>query len=224
MGRPKRNISPRFPITEETKPITKHFSSIGEITQVDGDTLDIDAALDDAIILREKRAADPGHHDDDDEEEEDEEEDEEEEEEEEDDDINFGGKNRRGNKNRRNRKNDDNDNSGRDPALDKLIRDIRQRIKDYKKFWSNLPHQICSNDEISTSTDVDGMCWNGHTIDRLVNIYDFKILATNRELCLNMLTNFPFTIFFLFLDICIRLALIMVRILNSLAIQLLPNK
>lgn len=41
-------------------------------------------------------------------------------------------------------------------------------MKDYKKFWSNLPHSVCSNEDIASSSDVDGMCWNGHTIDRWV--------------------------------------------------------
>lgn len=133
--------------SEET---AKHSTKRSAVEQMESDILDIDASLDDAIILREKRAADPGNRDSSE---------------------NGGGNNnnRRNNNNKRkqqNRKNDDNDFSGRDPALDKLVKDVRQRIKDYKKFWSNLPHQICSNEEISTSSDADGMCWNGHTIDR----------------------------------------------------------
>ena len=108
--------------------------------------------MDDAIVLRERRAADPGNRDSS----------------ENGNNGNGGGNNNRRNNKRKqqNRKNDDNEYNGRDPALDKLIKDIKQRVKDYKKFWSNLPHQICSNDEISTSTDADGLCWNGHTIDR----------------------------------------------------------
>lgn len=131
-----------------------------DIEQLETDILDIDASLDDAIVLRDRRAADPGSRDSAEA-------------------GNGGGSNgggsngggRRNNKRKQqNRKNEDNEYNGRDPALDKLVKDIRQRVKDHKKFWSNLPHQICSNDDISTSTDADGMCWNGHTIDRLVQI------------------------------------------------------
>lgn len=133
-------------------------SDVSNIEQLESDILDIDATLDEAIVLREKRAADPGNRDG----------------------IengnngNSGG--RRNNKRKQqSRKNDDNEYNGRDPALDKLIKDIKQRVKDYKKFWSNLPHQICSNDEISTSTDADGLCWNGHTIDRYIKQYKSAI-------------------------------------------------
>lgn len=133
--------------------------------QIESDILDIDADVDDAIVLRERRAAEPIA------------------EEQSADGVktnddavvgagaagNGGGRGagrdkQQRRKNQQNRKNDDD--NGRDPNLDKLVREIRQRVKESKKFWSNLPHQICSNDEISTSSDVDGMCWNGHTIDR----------------------------------------------------------
>lgn len=133
--------------------------------QIESDILDIDADVDEATVLRERRAAEPAS-----------------EEQTADgdktnDDVaasdsavgNGGGRgggrgNQQRRKNQQNRKNDDD--NGRDPNLDKLVREIRQRVKESKKFWSNLPHQICSNNEISTSSDVDGMCWNGHTIDR----------------------------------------------------------
>ncbi|XP_037809429.1 glypican-4 [Lucilia sericata] len=164
LGRAKRNVNPKFVATpqhnQETKSLKKRSASSDflDIEQLETDILDIDAALDDAIVLRERRAADPGNRD-----------------------SSEGGNNNGGtgggnNNNRRNnkrkqqnRKNDENEYNGRDPALDKLVKDIKQRVKDYKKFWSNLPHQICNNDDISSSTDADGMCWNGHTIDRYMH-------------------------------------------------------
>ncbi|KAM7359119.1 glypican dally-like [Cochliomyia hominivorax] len=160
LGRAKRNVNPKF-ITnsqpnQESKTLKKRStdSDFLGIEQLESDILDIDAALDDAIVLRERRAADPGNRDSSE-------------------NGNNGGgnnNNKRNNKRKQqNRKNDDNEYNGRDPALDKLVKDIKQRIKDYKKFWSNLPHQICNNDDISTSTDADGMCWNGHTIDRYMH-------------------------------------------------------
>lgn len=160
---------------------------------VEADTLDIDAALDEAIVLRERRAADPGSQETT------------QSQEQGNGDGNGGGaggrggggNNRRQQQQRRkqqqqqrrkkqeqNNRNDNDDDDGdngngnggggggggggnnREPILDKIVRDIRQRVKDYKKFWSNLPHSICSNEDIAASSDVDGMCWNGHTIDR----------------------------------------------------------
>lgn len=162
MGRSKRNVNPKFvntpQLTDETssKSLKKRSANtdLSDVEQLETDILDIDAALDDAIVLRERRAADPGNRDSSE-------------------NGNNGGGNNNNNNNKRNnkrkqqnRKNDENEYNGRDPALDKLVKDIKQRIKDYKKFWSNLPHQICNNDDISSSTDADGMCWNGHTIDR----------------------------------------------------------
>lgn len=62
-------------------------------------------------------------------------------------------------------KGDDNDDN-KDPVLDKLIKDIRQKVKDSKKFWSNLPYQICNNDEFAALPSSDANCWNGKTVDR----------------------------------------------------------
>lgn len=61
--------------------------------------------------------------------------------------------------------------SGRD-QMNKVVRNIRHYIKDLKKYWSNLPHQHCSNEGISSVSDGDGMCWNGNTIGRYY--FDFS--------------------------------------------------
>ncbi|XP_037939042.1 glypican-4-like isoform X2 [Teleopsis dalmanni] len=165
LGRTSRAVNPKFAVsTEDTKYVKKRAATLDTLNeQIESDILDIDAALDEAIVLRERRAAEPGSRDD------------------KNGDSstrNNGNNNNNNNNNNRNRnqkrkqqnrKNDNDDYSGRDPILDKLVRDIRQRVKDSKKFWSNLPHQICANDEISSSSDVDGMCWNGHTIDRYMH-------------------------------------------------------
>ncbi|KAH8259762.1 hypothetical protein KR026_010063, partial [Drosophila bipectinata] len=177
-GRPKlkkmkRSISPKMQGVQ-----VLHAQS-----PVEADTLDIDATLDEAIVLRERRAAEPGSQD-----------------------ASGqqsqeqgvgkggngggngggggGGNNRRQQQRRKQQQqrrkqqsnrndNDDDENEsgggGREPILDRIVRDIRQRVKDYKKFWSNLPHSVCSNEDIASSSDVDGMCWNGHTIDRYMH-------------------------------------------------------
>ncbi|XP_052848503.1 glypican-6 [Drosophila gunungcola] len=182
-GRPKlkkmkRSISPKM----------QGVQVLNAKSPVEADTLDIDDALDEAIVLRERRAAEPGSQD-----------------------SSGpqsqeqgvgkggngggsgaggggggggGGNNRRQQQRRKQQQqrrkqqnnrddNDDDDNEsgggGREPILDRIVRDIRQRVKDYKKFWSNLPHSVCSNEDIASSSDVDGMCWNGHTIDRYMH-------------------------------------------------------
>lgn len=46
------------------------------------------------------------------------------------------------------------------PTLEKLIKDIRQKIMETQSFWSNLPYQIC-NDKTDSKPDSDDNCWNG---------------------------------------------------------------
>ncbi|CAH1133609.1 unnamed protein product [Ceutorhynchus assimilis] len=50
------------------------------------------------------------------------------------------------------------------PTLDKLIEDIKLKIKNTKNFWIQLPYQYCNNDTISAGPSDDGKCWNGTTI------------------------------------------------------------
>ncbi|XP_017068325.1 glypican-6 [Drosophila eugracilis] len=178
-GRPKlkkmkRSVSPKL----------HGVQVLNAKSPVEADTLDIDETLDEAIVLRERRAADPGSQESSGQQSQEQ----------------SGGKggngggnggggggggnNRRQQQRRKQQQqrrkqqnnrddNDDDDNEsgggGREPILDRTVRDIRQRVKDYKKFWSNLPHSVCSNEDIASSSDVDGMCWNGHTIDRYMH-------------------------------------------------------
>jgi glypican 4 len=55
----------------------------------------------------------------------------------------------------------------RESSLDKLVKEIRQKVKDTKKFWSNLPYTACNSDEFPTAGNSDS-CWNGQTINRSV--------------------------------------------------------
>lgn len=74
----------------------------------------------------------------------------------------------RSNKRKNNRKQTDDEDSTREP-LDRLVKDIRQRVKDSKRFWSNLPYMLCNNEEVAASPSSDGNCWNGHTVDRYLH-------------------------------------------------------
>lgn len=81
-----------------------------------------------------------------------------------------GNKGRRKNKNRQQsapaRNNNDDSEENKDPLLDKLVKDIRQKVKDSRKFWSNLPYQVCNNEEFSAPSSSDANCWNGNGVDR----------------------------------------------------------
>lgn len=57
-----------------------------------------------------------------------------------------------------------NDNN-RESALDKHVKEIRQKVKDTKKFWSNLPYAACNNDDFALAGNIDN-CWNGQSINR----------------------------------------------------------
>ncbi|BFF96557.1 glypican-6 [Drosophila madeirensis] len=175
LRRAKRSVHPKLQPVQE----------INVNGPAEPDTLDIDATLDEAIVLRERRAAEPGSQESS---------------------VppqsreqgvaNNGGNNggdggggsgnnrrqkqrrkqqqqqrRKQQNNRNDNDGDENENGGggREPILDRIVRDIRQRVKEYKKFWSNLPQSICSNEDIAASSDVDVLCWNGHTIDRYMH-------------------------------------------------------
>ncbi|XP_067298327.1 glypican-6a isoform X2 [Pseudorasbora parva] len=49
-------------------------------------------------------------------------------------------------------------------SLDRLVIDIKEKLKESKKFWSTLPDGICAEDKV---TDPDEeQCWNSHTKGR----------------------------------------------------------
>ncbi|XP_031343007.1 glypican-6-like, partial [Photinus pyralis] len=49
-------------------------------------------------------------------------------------------------------------------TLEKLIRDIKQRVKDSRQFWSQLPYQMCNNEAVPPT--FDGPCWNGTALGK----------------------------------------------------------
>ena len=44
--------------------------------------------------------------------------------------------------------------------LDRLVRDIKEKVQQAKDFWVQLPYTIC-NGEIAAQPDLDNDCWNG---------------------------------------------------------------
>lgn len=52
-------------------------------------------------------------------------------------------------------------------VIEKLVKDIRVKVKDSKKFWSNLPFQICNQEDYAPAVvGLEGNCWNGHGVDK----------------------------------------------------------
>ncbi|XP_037346135.2 glypican-6a isoform X2 [Pungitius pungitius] len=49
-------------------------------------------------------------------------------------------------------------------SLDRLLIDIKEKLKESKRFWSNLPDDICAKGKF-TESDED-QCWNSHTKGR----------------------------------------------------------
>ncbi|XP_058120033.1 glypican-4 [Anopheles ziemanni] len=76
-----------------------------------------------------------------------------------------GRANRRKNKNGRKQTADD-EQENQEPMLDRLVKDIRQKVRDSKRFWAQLPYMLCNNEEIAEQPPNDVSCWNGTTVDR----------------------------------------------------------
>lgn len=44
--------------------------------------------------------------------------------------------------------------------------DIKEKLKLFKNFWSNLPEAICVEDKVTAGNVSEDECWNGHTKSR----------------------------------------------------------
>ncbi|XP_076435313.1 glypican-6-like [Babylonia areolata] len=53
-------------------------------------------------------------------------------------------------------------------SLDRLVRDIKDRVKTAKDFWLQLPYVVCNDDDLAAPPDSDGDCWNGQDRARYV--------------------------------------------------------
>lgn len=51
--------------------------------------------------------------------------------------------------------------------LDKLVKEIKQRVRDSKQFWLYLPYKLCNNG-ITILSSHGNRCWNGTHIDKSV--------------------------------------------------------
>lgn len=55
-------------------------------------------------------------------------------------------------------------------SLDRLVTDVKEKLKNAKKFWSTLPYNMCSNSSSAAELEEDG-CWNGSNSSR----YNFAV-------------------------------------------------
>lgn len=51
--------------------------------------------------------------------------------------------------------------------LEKLVKEIRQRIRDSKQFWIYLPYQLCNNGLVVPLSNTKE-CWNGTHVDQYI--------------------------------------------------------
>ncbi|KAM7407373.1 hypothetical protein PAMA_003209 [Pampus argenteus] len=51
-------------------------------------------------------------------------------------------------------------------SLDRLVVDIKEKLKLSKKFWSSLPEAMCVEDRVTAGNASDEECWNGHSKGR----------------------------------------------------------
>ncbi|XP_061735043.1 glypican-6-like [Nerophis ophidion] len=51
-------------------------------------------------------------------------------------------------------------------SLDRLVVDIKGKLKQSKKFWSSLPEEMCADTRLTAGNVTEDQCWNGHTKGR----------------------------------------------------------
>uniref|UniRef100_A0A182NSP2 Glypican n=1 Tax=Anopheles dirus TaxID=7168 RepID=A0A182NSP2_9DIPT len=80
--------------------------------------------------------------------------------------ANGGRPNRRKHKGGRKQTNDQDEQDNQEPMIDRMVKDIRQKVSNSKRFWTQLPYMLCNNDELAEQPSNDASCWNGTAVDR----------------------------------------------------------
>uniref|UniRef100_UPI00398F758B glypican-4-like n=1 Tax=Pristiophorus japonicus TaxID=55135 RepID=UPI00398F758B len=65
-------------------------------------------------------------------------------------------------------------------SLDRLVTDVKQKLKKAKKFWSTLPYNMCSDNSSASVLEQDE-CWNGNDKSR----YNFAVTGNGLASQLN---------------------------------------
>lgn len=50
--------------------------------------------------------------------------------------------------------------------MDKLVKEIRQRVRDSKQFWVYLPYRLCNDGGLVVQPANTKECWNGTHVDK----------------------------------------------------------
>ncbi|XP_050087549.1 glypican-4 [Anopheles aquasalis] len=111
-------------------------------------------------------------------------------------DSNGGGgrANRRKHKNGRKPNAEQDEQDNQEPMIDRLVKDIRQKVRDSKRFWAQLPYMLCNNEDIAEQDQNDASCWNGTAVDRYQPIQNVEDSSTNPEFPNKVYQSRPSTI------------------------------
>ncbi|CAI5793341.1 glypicanglypican-4 [Podarcis lilfordi] len=93
-------------------------------------------------------------------------------------------------------------------SLDRLVTDVKERLKQAKKFWSSLPSNICSNEKMAADSTNEEECWNGSDKSRYVYAVTANGLA-------NQATNPEVQVDTLKPDMVIRRQIMALRVMTN---------
>ncbi|XP_032993227.1 glypican-4 [Lacerta agilis] len=93
-------------------------------------------------------------------------------------------------------------------SLDRLVTDVKEKLKQAKKFWSSLPSNICSNEKMAADSINEEECWNGSDKSRYVYAVTANGLA-------NQATNPEVQVDTLKPDMVIRRQIMALRVMTS---------
>ncbi|XP_053436457.1 glypican-4 [Nycticebus coucang] len=51
-------------------------------------------------------------------------------------------------------------------SLDRLVTDVKEKLKQAKKFWSSLPSNVCNDERMAAGNGNEDDCWNGKAKSR----------------------------------------------------------
>ncbi|XP_069318889.1 glypican-4-like [Eulemur rufifrons] len=51
-------------------------------------------------------------------------------------------------------------------SLDRLVTDVKEKLKQAKKFWSSLPSSVCNDERMAAGNGNEDDCWNGKAKSR----------------------------------------------------------
>ncbi|XP_077165531.1 glypican-4 isoform X2 [Paroedura picta] len=93
-------------------------------------------------------------------------------------------------------------------SLDRLVTDVKEKLKQAKKFWSSLPGNICNDDKMAAGNVNEEECWNGSDKSR----YIFAVTANGLA---NQANNPEVEVDTLKPNVMIRQQIVNLRIMTS---------